>query len=537
MDYKDRRNFRRYHTNAELDLKFKSRTFKGKLTDYSFGGVSAAFENILPIGKGDMVELFSYDPEMRVFGEVVWSIIVRSSLKIGVKNIMRLRGLTKHFQFADILTGLQRGQKTGVLLFESGNIVKKIYIDNGDMVFAASNQDDDRLGDILLRDGIINHEQYAHSVSEMIKTGQRQGMVLVRLGCLDPQGLVRAVQSQVEEIIKSLFLFQTGSFSWEERPLPVDEVIKLKLSAANLIYCGIKGITDPDSITGELASLEQIPSFSSDPLDLFQDLRLDDAGRKMVSRIDGRTSIQNIISITGLDIFEALKTIYALFNTRMIELRDEEKTEDEVPDAILEEMIKEKMVRDKEIIRDPGIEEMIEDIHRRYESIGYYGILGVSPAVAYGEIKAAYYKAAKKYHPDMHLNLSKGAFKQKLSDIFSYVYTAYRTLSDPQKRKEYDRLLTVRPAKLSDTCDKARAAFEEGVKQFGGKNYHEAELSFGKAVYYNGTIAEYHYYSGLVALRIKKFRVAEKAFESALRLEPANPEYMAQLGYVYMGLG
>ncbi|MBI5100755.1 MAG: tetratricopeptide repeat protein, partial [Nitrospirae bacterium] len=47
----------------------------------------------------------------------------------------------------------------------------------------------------------------------------------------------------------------------------------------------------------------------------------------------------------------------------------------------------------------------------------------------------------------------------------------------------------------------------------------------------------YHYYSGLVALRIKKFRVAEKAFESALRLEPANPEYMAQLGYVYMGLG
>jgi hypothetical protein len=95
-------------------------------------------------------------------GGVVWSKRGKLKVKIGIENIGHMKGRLKDFRLADTLIGLQRSQKTGILTVESGNIVKKIYIKNGDMIFSASNQEEDRLGDVLLKEGRITLEQYNH---------------------------------------------------------------------------------------------------------------------------------------------------------------------------------------------------------------------------------------------------------------------------------------------------------------------------------------------------------------------------------------
>lgn len=59
----------------------------------------------------------------------------------------------------------------------------------------------------------------------------------------------------------------------------------------------------------------------------------------------------------------------------------------------------------------------------------YYDILGVSKNVPKDELKKAFYKLAHKYHPD-----KKGGDEAK----FKEVNEAYQTLSDDQKRQQYD---------------------------------------------------------------------------------------------------
>ncbi|KAG7876010.1 hypothetical protein KL938_004944 [Ogataea parapolymorpha] len=61
-----------------------------------------------------------------------------------------------------------------------------------------------------------------------------------------------------------------------------------------------------------------------------------------------------------------------------------------------------------------------------------YKTLGVSQSASASDIKKAYYKLAKKYHPDV--NKEEGAEKK-----FHQLQEAYDILSDPQKKQQYDQ--------------------------------------------------------------------------------------------------
>jgi DnaJ-class molecular chaperone len=66
----------------------------------------------------------------------------------------------------------------------------------------------------------------------------------------------------------------------------------------------------------------------------------------------------------------------------------------------------------------------------------YYEILGVPRTASAEEIKKAYRKLARKYHPD----LQPGAGKQAAERKFKEINEAYEVLGDPKKREKYDRL-------------------------------------------------------------------------------------------------
>lgn len=68
----------------------------------------------------------------------------------------------------------------------------------------------------------------------------------------------------------------------------------------------------------------------------------------------------------------------------------------------------------------------------------YYEVLGISKSASADEIKKAYRKLSKQYHPD--INKEAGA-----DEKFKEISEAYEALSDPQKRAQYDQYGHVDP--------------------------------------------------------------------------------------------
>jgi curved DNA-binding protein CbpA len=83
----------------------------------------------------------------------------------------------------------------------------------------------------------------------------------------------------------------------------------------------------------------------------------------------------------------------------------------------------------------------------------YHEILGVDPRADAKEIKRAYFRLSREYHPDRYFRRNVGPFAARFERIFKKVSEAYELLSDPTTRAEIERSL----ASMSS------AASEEGA--------------------------------------------------------------------------
>ena len=107
----------------------------------------------------------------------------------------------------------------------------------------------------------------------------------------------------------------------------------------------------------------------------------------------------------------------------------------------------------------------------------YYAILGVERSASEADIKKAYRKLARKYHPDVSKD---PAGEEKFKDLAE----AYQTLKDTEKRAAYDRLGQHRPGEdfqpSRDWGQEFNTQFNDGAASFEGVDLSDLFASFAR---------------------------------------------------------
>jgi len=277
---------------------------------------------------------------------------------------MPVEGSIKELSLVDLLQLLSLNQKTGVLKLtdERGWEVGKIYLKKGMVAYARLSGR--KLGEILVKDGVVNQETL-DQIDKLIASGGVEGYeeALLTLEIVTQADLRKFLRIHAEESVYALCERKDGSFRFEEGDLPLTDEMSLSIRTENLIMEGIWRMDEWSRITKKIPSFDLIPTVThSDdtrPLDLTPE------EWAVLSHIDGKRSVKEITAAAGGE-FESAKILSGLVTSGVVDMGQSKKKS---PQSSAEMGI-EHLDRGRKFLRNKIFERAIDEF-RAAAKLGY----------------------------------------------------------------------------------------------------------------------------------------------------------------------
>jgi len=206
---------------------------------------------------------------------------------------------------------LSVARATGLLVVTDGDIRKSIQLKKGLVLFASSNQRDDRLNQYLLTAGIIGLKNMMKALEVMVATKDRLGEVLIRYKLMTPDDVEKYVRAQVCEIVYSTFQFTRGHFTFDSKP-PASENITLNLPGDAIVLAGVKRISSWARVYEEVGGLNSEYRTTRDSPAIVKDLSLSAEETELLRQCDVPTSLAEMCEASKLSDMEVCRSVWAL---------------------------------------------------------------------------------------------------------------------------------------------------------------------------------------------------------------------------------
>jgi uncharacterized protein DUF4388 len=223
---------------------------------------------------------------------------------------LTIRGEIETSSVPELLRSLLGSGETGVLTLRSGDLTKSIYIQQGRVVYAASNNADERLGESLVMRGKITARQFLEA-SKLIRPGRRLGGILVEMEALDPEDLIPAVEQQVRDILMELFDWTHGEYELVIKDMDPDQVLSLNISTENLILEGIRRSRSFSQVIRGIGDIDAVLVPTGNTEILYK-LDLTAEEQEILSHVNGRATVEQICDVSYLSNFETSRILWAL---------------------------------------------------------------------------------------------------------------------------------------------------------------------------------------------------------------------------------
>jgi tetratricopeptide (TPR) repeat protein len=224
---------------------------------------------------------------------------------------MAIKGNLREAGLPDVLQLLAMGQKSGCLSLTDRSSFGYIYFDRGRITYASIVNRRDRLGDLLVKNGVLRAEDLAAAIDEQGRNpGDRLGEILVRRGHITREQLQYQIRIQIEEAVYFLFTWNQGSFQFEPDQRPEEGAMLVSINPENLLLEGARRIDEWSLVEKKIPSLELV--FQLDRSKAIEGFELSDEQRKIQPLIDGKRSVQDVIDDSGMVEFDVGKALFGL---------------------------------------------------------------------------------------------------------------------------------------------------------------------------------------------------------------------------------
>lgn len=405
---------------------------------------------------------------------------------------------------AEVIREITEQGASGALRLTRSPAKAVIYFENGDIVFAASNLRAHRLADFLKRCQILDEKQFAELPANV--TDDELPDLLLQRGSIKSDALEAIRANHVSDILRSALLWIDGDWQFDSR---------VRVAANPRVAIDVKSLLLES--TRHLPAAFVVSRFrdQSEALEMAQSngysAPLLPAEAFVLSRVTGKITLKELLTISGLTEEETLRAVYGLSISGVLQ-------RGAWPTAQISGSQTPARRRPAAASNSDKLEDVNEKIDlqalfaRLEKAADYYDVLGIGRGAGAEEVKRAYHTLARRFHPD-RFHQSDAELRSRVDSAFARIARAYDTLVDQTSRAGHDAQTIAKSS--PETASSFSASVSEAESSAKGPEHQRAESSFQQ---------------GLTAMKQNRAEQALRFFAEAASLEPRQARYRAEYG-------
>ncbi|HET7290985.1 MAG TPA: DUF4388 domain-containing protein [Vicinamibacteria bacterium] len=263
---------------------------------------------------------------------------------------LTLRGEIETSSVPELLRSFLASGEAGILTFRQGDVAKSLYLQEGKVVYAASSDPDERLGEHLLVKGRITVRHYVEA-SKLIRPGRRLGAILVELEAIESEELVPAVEQQVRDLLVELMTWTHGDYELVMKEIDPATLVTVNIPLEGIVLEGLRRSRSWSQIARGLGGIDVVPVRTGNTEVLYK-LDLTEEEQDLLSRVNGASSVEQICQMSYLSNFETCRILWAFKVLGLVRIGQEADAEH---------------VRERE--RELDLEEIVEKFNQMFGRI------------------------------------------------------------------------------------------------------------------------------------------------------------------------
>lgn len=228
-----------------------------------------------------------------------------------------LSGSLASFKLPEVLTFLHTTRKSGTLALANDGREAWVFFDQGSLVYAGSNQEQFRLGNILLRKKKISAAECQRIDDLMRREGGRFGQLAVQQGVLTDPQVQDYLKIQVSEIIYDCFVWSGGTFAFAEEMRLPNYAVTISVDLSNLIMEGARRIEEWEQCVKLLPDKKAVFRVVANPSEEKITLKADEW--RILFLINAARTLEDLCHDSEEDPFNVYRIVYGLLANKLIE--------------------------------------------------------------------------------------------------------------------------------------------------------------------------------------------------------------------------